>query len=44
MAFTEIIAAEKAGMQTVISDRPGNAALSAKDRANHRVVTAFDQI
>ncbi|KAG2173846.1 hypothetical protein INT43_005266 [Umbelopsis isabellina] len=40
----EIIAAEEAGFQTVISDRPGNAPLSAKDRANHKVVTAFDQI
>ncbi|KAG0336777.1 Enolase-phosphatase E1 [Podila humilis] len=37
----EIIAAKKAGLQAVITDRPDNLPLSAEDRASHIVVKSF---
>ncbi|KAF9973895.1 Enolase-phosphatase E1 [Actinomortierella ambigua] len=40
----EIKAAKEAGMQAIVVDRPGNAELSAEDRANHLVVTSFADI
>ncbi|GAB5593762.1 enolase-phosphatase E1 [Umbelopsis nana] len=40
----EIAAAEAAGFQTAISDRPGNAPLTEQDKINRRVVTSFSQI
>ncbi|KAI8579442.1 hypothetical protein K450DRAFT_271982 [Umbelopsis ramanniana AG] len=40
----EIIAAEEAGFQVVLSDRPDIAPLTQQDRLNRRVVTSFSQI
>ncbi|KAF9429507.1 Enolase-phosphatase E1 [Podila epigama] len=37
----EIVAAKKAGFQAVITHRPGNAPLSAEERAAHIVVKSF---
>ncbi|KAL1918686.1 uncharacterized protein VTP21DRAFT_2708 [Calcarisporiella thermophila] len=40
----EIVAANEAGFQTAISDRPGNAPLTEEARQKHRVVTSFLQL
>ncbi|KAG0038840.1 hypothetical protein BGZ83_002976 [Gryganskiella cystojenkinii] len=40
----EIIAAKKAGLQAVVTDRPGNALLSEEDRNNNIVVKSFLEI
>jgi enolase-phosphatase E1 len=40
----EIRAAEAAGMEAVVVDRPGNAPLSEGDRAELRVVRSLDEI
>ncbi|KAH8548189.1 2,3-diketo-5-methylthio-1-phosphopentane phosphatase [Umbelopsis sp. PMI_123] len=40
----EIIAAEKAGFQVVLSDRPDITPLTEQDRLNRQVVTSFSQI
>lgn len=40
----EVKAATSAGMQSWLVERPGNAALSAEDRAEYRVVTSFDEL
>ncbi|GJJ70159.1 enolase-phosphatase E1 [Entomortierella parvispora] len=40
----EIIAAKKAGLQAVVTDRPGNAPLSEEDHANNIVVKSFLEI
>ncbi|KAL2260876.1 hypothetical protein VTK26DRAFT_5005 [Humicola hyalothermophila] len=40
----EVEAAKKAGMQSFVVERPGNAALSEEDRARHRVIRSFDEL
>ncbi|KAK4152829.1 HAD-like domain-containing protein [Chaetomidium leptoderma] len=40
----EVVAAKEAGMQSVVVERPGNAALSEEDRRVHRVVTSFYEL
>ncbi|KAG0272584.1 Enolase-phosphatase E1 [Linnemannia exigua] len=40
----EIVAAKKAGFQTVVTDRPGNAPLSAEEREGNIVVKSFLEI
>ncbi|KAF9125604.1 Enolase-phosphatase E1, partial [Mortierella sp. 14UC] len=39
--INEIVAAKKAGFQTVVTDRPGNAPLSAEERDGNIVVKSF---
>lgn len=38
----EVDAARKSGMQAWVVERPGNAPLTAEERANHRVISNFD--
>ncbi|KAG0334437.1 Enolase-phosphatase E1 [Podila horticola] len=40
----EIVAAKKAGLQVVVTDRPGNAPLTADERAANIVVKSFSDI
>ncbi|KAI5790240.1 HAD-like domain-containing protein, partial [Geopyxis carbonaria] len=40
----EVEAAKSAGMDSIVLVRPGNAPLTAQDRATHRVVDSFEQI
>ncbi|KAI1297748.1 hypothetical protein EDD11_006987 [Mortierella claussenii] len=40
----EIVAAKKAGLQTVLTDRPGNAPLTTEDRASNFIVKSFLEI
>lgn len=40
----EVEAAKKAGMQSVVVERPGNAELSEEERARHRVVRSFEEL
>ncbi|KAG0247642.1 hypothetical protein BG011_001136 [Mortierella polycephala] len=40
----EIVAAKKAGLQAVVTDRPGNAPLTAEERADNIVVKSFLEI
>jgi enolase-phosphatase E1 len=40
----EIVAAKKAGFQTVVTDRPGNAPLTVEERNGNIVVKSFLEI
>ncbi|KAF8998484.1 Enolase-phosphatase E1, partial [Haplosporangium bisporale] len=40
----EIVAAKKAGLQAVVTDRPGNAPLTADEHASNIVVKSFSDI
>lgn len=43
LSLLEIVAANEAGYQVVISDRPGNAPLGPESK-QFKIVTSFDQI
>lgn len=40
----EVVAAQEAGMESYVVQRPGNAELSAEDQSNHRIIKSFDGI
>ncbi len=40
----EVEAAKKAGMQSYVVHRPGNAALSSEARKEHKVIETFDEV
>jgi len=41
---TEVRAALKAGLQSLVVDRPGNAPLTKEDRKELSIITSFDQL
>ena len=40
----EALAATEAGLQTVISVRPGNAPLTDEDRRTYKIITSFHEL